>query len=182
MAFLAPVVAMAAGPLVSGIGTSSLAAFSAMSSMGSFLPIALSLGGTGIQAMGQMGEAQTMAQLYSYNAQVSRMQGKAAEQQQKIRTLQKSEEQRQMAGRQIAGFAGAGVDTGTGTPLDVMADTYENYERDIQYGSYTGEVAAREGASAGAAYNWLARRQAQAGDISAMTTVLGGVGRALPLS
>lgn len=71
-------------------------------------------------------------------------------------TLEISRKQRQVIGRQAALFGYAGVEM-TGSPLEVMADTAANAERDIMYRGYAGDMQMRSKMYESQLYEWQAQ-------------------------
>src|SRR5208337_872599 len=137
----------------------------------------ISILGSGLGALGAMNQGKTQAAILQENANVARLQGTMTAQTEKAKQLDLSEQRRKMIGAQIAKYGGAGVDPGVGTPLDVMADTYKQYERDIQYSGYTGEVALTTGQYEASSDEWAAGMAKTSGLLNAGGTLLGGISK-----
>lgn len=138
----------------------------------------LSILGTGISALSSIQQGQTQSDIYEANARLAERQGEAAVEQGKEKSRILSQQRRQLIGTQVAMYGGAGVDI-TGSPLDVISDTYSNYERDIQTTGYNADVARRTSQAQADIYRWGAARAETAGYMKAGTTILGGVGKSL---
>ena len=187
MAFIAAIPAMlsavgasslagstAAGLASMGIAPTAIGGVSALSAAGS----AMGAIGTGMGIVGSISQAQTQAAIYEQNAKLAERKGEAERIAGKEKTRQLSVQQRKAVGAQVAAYGGAGVDL-TGSPLDVMADTYANYERDIQTTGYNADVARRTGQAQADIYRWGASRASATGYMNAGTTLLTSVGQSL---
>jgi hypothetical protein len=84
--------------------------------------------------------AQSVRQMAEYNAELERRQAAATRAAGEMAANQKDAEGRRLLSTQQALFAGAGVDTASGSPLTIMADTAANIERDILTTKYNYEV------------------------------------------
>jgi len=142
------------------------------------LPVIVALAGTAVGAVGQISQAKTESEIRQQNANMARIQGQMTDQTDKAKQLDLSEQRRKTIGAQIAKYGGAGVDPGAGTPLDVMANTYSQYERDIQYTGYSGDVALTVGGMQANAADWAAKNVETSGFMNAGTTLLTGVSKA----
>ena len=120
-----------------------------MPAITSVLAIAGLVGG-GISAYGQMKQGQEEQQAQSYNAlvleQQAGMERAAAVREAEIirqnAVLNEYRSRKSLAivtGEQVAGYAARGVSVGTGSPLDVYADTIANAELEISIGNWTAE-------------------------------------------
>jgi hypothetical protein len=138
----------------------------------------IALAGTAMSAVGSIEQGKTQAAILQQNANVARIQGQMTDQTDKAKQLDLSEQRRKMIGSQIAKYGGAGVDPGVGTPLDVMANTYSQYERDIQYTGYSGDVALTVGGMQANTDDWAAKNAETSGFMNAGTTLLTGVSKA----
>jgi hypothetical protein len=78
---------------------------------------------------------------------------------------------RRLIGRQKVAYAGSGIEIGTGTPLDVLADTVAEEE----LAALRVEQARREQARS---LRYQGRAAKRSADASAFGTILGGVGQA----
>ncbi len=135
----------------------------------------LAIAGAGVSAIGSIQQSKTEAAILQQNANLARLQGTMTAQTEKAKQLDLSEQRRKTIGTQIAKYGAAGVDPGVGTPLDVMAQTYSQYERDIQYTGYTGDVARVTGQYQSSVDLWAAQMAKESGYIKAGSTLLGGI-------
>jgi hypothetical protein len=135
-----------------------------------------SLAGTGLGVIGQMKQAESEAQVLEANAAAAKIEATSFQEQAKAETLKLSRERRQMIGQQAAIMGAAGVDISSGTPLDVMAETAGNFERDIEQLGYTGDVRAASKAYEASIYDWQASNKRRAGWIGAIGTAVSGIG------
>ena len=135
--------------------------------------------GVAMSAYAAYAQGQTQKDIYNYDAQVATQQARAAQVSGEEKSRQLSEQKRKMVGAQTAAFGGAGVDPGQGTPLEVMANTYSSYERDIQTTGYNTDTAVKQDISQADIYRYAAGRAGMAGDIGAGTAILGGVSNSL---
>ena len=154
-----------------------IALIPALATTGGTIGTIAGLAGAGLAAVGAISAADTQSAILKQNANVARIQGQMTAQTEKAKQLSLSEQRRKMIGEQIAKYGGAGIDPGVGTPLDVMADTYKQYERDIQYSGYTGAVAETVGGYEAASDTWAAGMAQTSGYLNAGATLLGGVSK-----
>lgn len=156
------------------------------------LTMALAIGSTVMGAIGQVQQANAQAAASKYNAQVAEMNAQISEKRAKsVIEAGKNEEQmkrqevQRILGQQQAGLAANGVDLTFGSPLDTIVDTAVLGELDaltIRTNTYRQAYEARVDATNQRAGAELHRFEAKAaktgGYLSAMGTVLGGVGKA----
>ena len=120
-----------------------------MPAITSTLAIASLIGG-GISAFGQMQAGQEQKQQQEYNAQISEQESaliKASAaretsiigQNQVLNEYRMRKEQAIMTGQQVGGYAKAGVAVGTGSPLNVIADSISASELEISIGKWNAE-------------------------------------------
>ena len=100
----------------------------------SFISTALSAVGTGVQMFGQYEQGKSQQLAYNVQADQIEMQGK-----EKIESIEGQETE--MAGKQRAAYARAGV-MNSGSALDVELETATNYEYDKLTAKYNMESAA----------------------------------------
>lgn len=139
----------------------------------------LSMAGTGLSALSSYEQGKTQEEMYKYDAAVMDQKARAEQIKGKAEAEKLSDQRRKMVGSQLAGYAGGGVDPQVGSPLEVMANTYGEYERDIQMTGYNTDTAVRQAASQADIYRYAAGRAGTAGLIGAGTQLLGGVGKSL---
>ena len=108
----------------------------------SFIPLVLSVIGTGMTLIGQAQQMQAQVDTANYNASVAREnQAQTLETAKSIERAGKIEEDRLRrrkaltTGSQKAAYAAAGLEL-EGSPLEVMADTATEYEKDIAINKY----------------------------------------------
>lgn len=89
------------------------------------------------------------------NAEMAAMEAQNAIYRAQQDTLEISRKQRAVIGRQAALFGYAGVEM-TGSPLEVMADTAANAQRDIMYRGYAGDMQMRSKMYESQLYEWQA--------------------------
>ena len=133
------------------------------------LPLAFA--GTAISAVGAIGQGEAAQSAANYNAQMARYVASEKTQQAKTEAQKLSDQRRQSIGRQVALYGASGVDPNSGSPLDVMANTATEYERDIQYAGISAQQATQEGAMQ-ASIDTMQGRQAM------MAGWMGGIGGA----
>lgn len=149
-----------------------------------------SLAGTIAQAQAAQAAADAQAQAYEYEAKMQERNAKIAEQQARDaseRGFVEEEALRRKAhilkGQQRAAFGASGLDTGTGTPLDVLADTAYLSESDAATIRYNAQqerygFESQKGDQMGkAAMSKVSATNARiAGSNAATATILGGIG------
>lgn len=120
-----------------------------MPAITSVLAVASLVGGA-VSAFGQMEEGREEQRAQEYNARVLE-QNAAAERAaaaQKVKVIKENavlneyRDRKSLAtvtGEQVAGYAGRGVSVGTGSPLDVIADSIANAELEIAIGNWNTE-------------------------------------------
>lgn len=89
------------------------------------------------------------------NAEMAAMEARNAVLRAQQDTLEISRKQRQIIGRQAALFGYAGVEM-SGSPLEVMANTAAEAERDIMYRGYAGDMQMRSKMYESQLYEWQA--------------------------
>ncbi len=192
MAFLAALPAMfgaaapAAGAIVPAWTGAAVAAPAAAvgAGMASWLPslttvgTALSYGGTALGAMGEISASRQQAALMEANADASARDAKNQQEAAQDAAYELSRERRRLLGTQASmiGMSGAGF---VGSPLDVMANTAGEYERDILKVGYMGDVKAGNSMFESTINKWGAKQRRQAGMVGAGGTLLSGFGRGM---
>lgn len=91
---------------------------------------------------GQMQSAGAETQMGEYNAQVYEQNAQAKRQSQALSEIQKRKAAKGVIGSQVASYAHSGIKM-SGSPLEVMLDSYSNSEMDIAIDKYNSEVEAR---------------------------------------
>ncbi len=137
------------------------------------------VGGTLLDAAGGLISANQQADVMEQNAKLAESEGEMKREAAKQETLKLSQERRRTIGAQTAAFGASGVDVGYGSPLDVMAQTAAEYERDIQLKGYAGDVGSYSSNMEASMYRYGARSKRTSGMIGAGGTLLTGFGRSL---
>ena len=163
MAFLAPIAAFAAAH-AAAIGVAGSLA---------------SLAGTGVAAFSSIEQGQYAEKAAEYNAEMANQQAQEASTQSKYRAFDLSQQRRQMIGRQIAGYGGAGVNPNSGSPLDVMANTAAEYENDIYMAGLSADQATSAGTDQATLDQMSGRQAAMAGWMGAGSSMLSGFGKTM---
>lgn len=138
-------------------------------------PIAAALltaGSTAISMSQQAASARAQGQLHERQAQLERMKGNYA-------AARAMERGRQLIGRQIAGYASAGIAPNTGTPLDTIDQTAQDIDLDVQAIRFGSDMSASNEALLGRINKANARAISMAMPIAALSS---GVGSYVSLS
>jgi hypothetical protein len=165
-----------------GLAAGSVAALSAAApvaasaSTASTLLTTASLLGTGITAAGQLQSSKAEADALEANAAISQNEAEQVSQATKEKTLQISRERNRMLGAQNAAYGASGLAL-VGSPLEVMAQTASEYERDILMTGYTGEIGRTQKVNEAGIYDWSAQQKRKTGRIAAGSTLLTGFGK-----
>ncbi len=138
-----------------------------------------SLVGTTSSALGQVSSSNAQAKMLSEQAQLSETQAQMSQESAKEDTLQLSHRERLTIGAQAAQHGAGGVAVNTGSPLDVMAHTAAQYERDMENTAYRGDIGAYADNTTAQMDKWLSQQKQTAGWINAGGTLLTGFGRSL---
>jgi len=96
----------------------------------------------------------------AYNAALARQQAELTRAAGEMAANQRQAEGRRLLSRQQALFDAAGVDTASGSPLTVMADTAGNIERDVLTTKYNYETKALQGESQADMWDFKGRQEA----------------------
>ncbi len=97
---------------------------------------ALALIGGGISAYGQFQEGKEAKSAADYNAAIAEQEAGLIRQGAALNLYRQRKRLATVTGRQIAGYAKAGVTISTGTPLDVVADSISNAELEIEISQF----------------------------------------------
>jgi hypothetical protein len=138
--------------------------------------IALMAVGTGMQAYGQYQQGQSQKKAADYNASVAEQQAGMIEASGELEAYKIRKQGEQIKGTQRARFAASGVRT-TGSAAEVLADTAAMIELDIMTARYNTQVGAMSARSQAAMSRYQGQQYANAGKMSAMTTLIGGAGQ-----
>jgi len=134
------------------------------------------LGGTALQAIGQKRAGEAAEAVSRLNATQAEQEAVVKTEAAKAETWRLSRQANAMEGEQAAAFGGSGF-TLQGSPLEVMANTAREYERDILATGFGGQVGANQKLNEADIYRWQGRQQKQASLWGAGTTLLTGFGK-----
>lgn len=144
------------------------------------LPLILMGLGVGLQALGQIQQAQAARAAAEYNARVAEMNAVLAEQQ----AAAEEDRQRRLSYKQLsamrAGYGAAGVSI-EGSPLDVLEESAANAELDALTIRHAGQVRATAYRQEAALERYRGKAATRAGYISAASTLLTGGGEILSM-
>jgi|GEM_PF-4661295 len=168
---------LAAIPALGSTGAAAAGTAAAGSSWLAPIMTAMSIGGTALSAWSQYSKGQTEAATMEANARASRMEAKSIEEQAKSESFRLSQQRRQMIGSQAAAYGAAGVDVGSGSPLDVISRTAEAFERDLQEIGYAGAVKSASKLYEASIYDWAAPQRREAGLIGGLSTLGSGLSK-----
>lgn len=104
--------------------------------------IAVSAIGTGVAAYSAIQQGNAAASASNYNATVADQNAIAAQQQAQQDAQLQSARDKQLLGAQAAAYGASGVDSGSGSPLDVLGSTASNAELSRQTILYKGRLKA----------------------------------------
>jgi hypothetical protein len=126
--------------------------------------LGVSVAGTALSAVGRYRAGKAQAAAFEYNADIDRKKAVIAEDRSRARL-------RRLMGSQRALYAKAGVDLSSGSPLEVLAFTAAEGEKEAlnirQFGQEAGDIG-----------DFSADAARQAGNIGAGATLLTGLGQA----
>lgn len=101
--------------------------------------VALQIASTIMTAIGQKQQADAQSAVYSAQAQAAEQNAKIANRQQEsiadayaAKQSELRQRQRVAAGQQAAAFGARGLEAGSGSALDLLAGTYEGYQKDTR--------------------------------------------------
>jgi len=144
----------------------------------SWLPTALMVVGTTMSAVSTYQQAKAASDAAKYNAELARQQAETIE---KVGELEKEKlerRKRQILGQQRAAYAQAGVRVGSGSPLEVMADTAAQIELDIAAQEYNTRIGISRARTKAEIQEMYAKQYKRAGLLGAGSTLLTGYGQA----
>lgn len=132
------------------------------------------LGATGLSAMGQLKAGDASMEAAKLNAEQMEQQAGQVRESAKGETFKLSRARNRMIGEQTALYGASGVRF-EGSPLEVMAQTASEYERDILYSGYTGDVNALNAINRGNTMLWQGDQGKSASKWAAGSTLLTGL-------
>jgi len=136
-----------------------------------------SIGGTALSAFGQIQAGNAAEQAANANAQLITAEGQAKREAAKYEGLKLSRERVEMIDQQKATYGAAGIDISSGTPLDVMARTASEYERDIGYTGIKADQEMWKAQNEASIMKWKGKQAKYAGWLGAGSTLLSGFGK-----
>ena len=169
---------MAAGSVAAVSAAAPVVAAGTAAGVGSALSTAAtiaSLAGTGISALSQIQAGKAAETVGQINADLLTQEAAQKGEQAKVETLKISRAANRMAGEQTAAFGASGF-TMEGSPLEVMAETARNYERDIIMQGYAGQVASNQKMNEADLALWQGQQKKAASMWGAGSTLLTSLG------
>jgi hypothetical protein len=136
----------------------------------------LQAAGTGVSALGQYQQGQSMQSASNYNAMVAEQQAGMIEASGELEAYKIKKQGETIKGTQRARYAASGVRT-TGSAAEVLADTAAMIELDIMTARYNTQVGAMGARSQAAMKRYEGQQYARSGAMSAFSTILGGAGQ-----
>lgn len=133
------------------------------------------LAGTALSAASQWDAGNAAETIGKINAANATEEAKARVEAAKAETFKLSRQSNQMAGEQRAAFGATGFSI-EGSPLEVMANTAREYERDMLYTGYAGAVGANQKMNEANLAIWQGKQQKKASLWGSGTTLLTGFG------
>jgi hypothetical protein len=127
-----------------------------------------------MQGAKQEGQAQQKA--FEYNAAINEQEAQAIETRTATEEEQKRRDYARLMGSQRAGYAAAGVDLSSGTPLDVLTEQAYQAEKDIINTRYTGAVEATSKRNQATLNRYYGEQAVTAANTKENTTLFQGIG------
>lgn len=142
------------------------------------LAVPLMIGGTLLQAAGQIQAGNAAKNVANANAQIALQEAAAKRDSAKYEGLKLSRERNDLMEQQRRVYGAAGVEGSTGTPLETMMRTAAEYERDIGMTGIAANNAMLKGENEASIYQYMGKQQQTAGWFGAGSTLLSGFGKA----
>ncbi len=111
-----------------------------------------------LQGFGSVIQGQKQKEQAYYNAEVAYQSAQATRTGAALTEHQTRKEIKDIISQQRAGYAFAGVNVTTGSPLDVLFESLANAELDVAIGNYNAEVEARQYESGAQISKWEGRQ------------------------
>lgn len=145
-----------------------------------FAPVAMvaMIAGAALSAYGQIQQGNAAKKVAEANAQLAIQEGDSRREAHKYEGLKLSREKNAMISEQKALYGASGVDISSGTPLDVMAKTAVEYERDIGMTGLAGDKAMLKAENEAEIYKYSGKQAQKAGWLGAGSTLLSSIGKA----
>jgi hypothetical protein len=128
-----------------------------------------------MSAMSQKQQGDQQAATQEMNADISRNEGLQEQAKAKYDTESLSKTRISTLGEQRTGYGAAGVAM-EGSPLEVMARTAAEYEKDILLTGFGGDVKADNKVQEAEIYDWMAKSKKDTGWMGAASSAFGGFG------
>lgn len=142
------------------------------------LPMVLMVASAAVSAVGAVRSSQAQAAASDYNAQVARQNAQIAEAQGNAAAEAHSRDAQRKMGAAVAAYGAAGVDTSSGSPSDVLADSARSAALDNLTIKYNAKLRAMGLEQQATLDNMSAANSRQAGVINATSSLLSGAGKA----
>lgn len=139
--------------------------------------LALTAASTGLGVMQNLQAGKDAKAWSEYNAEVLKREAETARQNASLEAEQQRKAGERLKGAQRAAFAKAGVDIGSGSPLDVLAETAAETELAVSTIKWAGEQQARRALSAAEATRLKGDAARRASYWGAGTTLLSGASK-----
>ena len=133
---------------------------------------AVKIAGSAISALGQIREGYLQKAVADYQADWYMAQSREEGIRASILADKIKRAKYLMRGRQVAAYGKAGVRVGTGTPLEVMADTAAQYEKDLAINDFNMRVAQSRLRASARFKRFMGRESVISGYMSAASTLL----------
>jgi hypothetical protein len=132
--------------------------------------------GTALSAYSQYRQSQAQADAQDFNAEVMRANAQTAQTKAAYEESQYRDKARRVLSMQRLGYAKAGVDIGSGSPLDFYLDQVKQAEKEALAIRYGGDVEATSWLNKASGSEWGADQTRSAGLLTAGSTILKGAG------
>ncbi len=146
-----------------------------------FIAMGATAGGGLMSAIGQIRQGQAAAKIAEANAQLSTQDAERRQEAAKVDSLKLSREMQRTVGRQVALYGAAGVDIGSGSPLDVIGRTVEEYATDIGFTGIRADQETRRGEIEAKILRYQGSQARSAGYWGAGSTILTSFGKAVSM-
>ncbi len=141
------------------------------------LPIILLAGATAIQTVGAIRQGQAAQNAASYNASIARQNQGIAQQQGEMAVYRQQRDAQRKIGSAAAGFNASGLDTSTGSPLDILRSSAEQASLDASSIRYNYALKGLGYQQTAMAEEYSGKMAKQNSYYSAAGTLLGGGAR-----
>ena len=132
----------------------------------------LAIVGAGVSALGSIQQGNEEKKAAKFNADILEQQAGLTRTSAELDIARMGKQKTRFVGSQKAGYSKAGVRVGTGSPLDVMADTLAEFELDEMVTRYNAEIQARGLVSESEQMRKAGKAAARAGYYKAGSTLL----------